>query len=130
MISSPTRTPRPLPLWMTAAGSLFALGHLLAIGLYCLAAPSGPWLVPPPPTVPASMEEGPQFAKSISMGFTYPCYLEPLRMTHNYHFQSNRPAEYAVYFEVQLKNELGDVTTLKFPDEKANFWVQHRQQIL
>ena len=31
---------------------------------------------------------------------------------------------------IRLKNELGEVRTLRFPDEKANPWVRHRQEIL
>jgi hypothetical protein len=52
-------------------------------------------------------------------------------MTHNYHFESNKTPSNAAYFEVELKDSFGTVTkTLKFPDEKANFWVRHRQEQL
>ena len=35
------------------------------------------------------------------------------------------------FFEVHLKDEQGQVlTTLKFPDDNANFWVRHRQNLL
>src|SRR5204863_402801 len=38
---------------------------------------------------------------------------------------------YAAYFEVVLRDDQGAaMKTLKFPDEKANFWVRHRQEIL
>jgi hypothetical protein len=108
-------------------GSVFAVAHLLAVGLYALAAQSGPW----PTNFGASESPGPAFAGEISTKVTYPHYLSHLRMTHNYHFASNRPAPFAAYFEVQLKDNKGIVIkTLKFPDEKANFWVRHRQQIL
>jgi hypothetical protein len=118
--------PRPLPLWLKVAGSVVATGHLLVIGLYALAADSGPW----PYNNGPSHSPGPAFATSIVLNCTYPYYLKPLRMTHNYHFASNRSSDLAVYFEVQLKGELGEVRTLKFPDEKANFWVRHRHDLL
>jgi hypothetical protein len=109
------------------AGSVFAVGHLLAIGMLALAAPSGPW----PTNFGTSDSPGPQFAAAVTSNITYPHYLQHLRMTHNYHFNSNRPAQFAAYFEVQLKNDQGDVVkTLKFPDDKANFWVRHRESIL
>ena len=62
-----------------------------------LAAQSGPWLVPPPFNG-ASMAEGPQFARSITQNVTSRLYLEPLHLTHNYHFAGDWPSEYAVYF--------------------------------
>lgn len=136
MPSSPNTRVRPFPVWLQIVGSGIAVGHLLLIGLYALAGQSGPWWydIGPndfgPPSG-ASNSPGPQFATSVSANFTMPYYLQPLRMTHNYHFQSDRRPDYAVYFEVRLKNELGDVVkTLKFPDEKAVFWVRHRQEIL
>jgi len=117
-----------MPTWMKAAGSLIALGHLLAIAIYALAARSGPWPAPMPPFVDTQV--GPQFARSLSSGI-YPAYLKPLHLTHDYHFASNRTGMNTVSFEVRLKDEKGDVfDTLKFPDEKANFWVRHRQNIL
>lgn len=128
MSALPTNA-RPFPLWLKLGCSVCALGHLLIIGLLALAARSGPWLMPAPFNGP-SMVEGPQFAKSVTEGFTVRYYLDPLHMTHNYHFISNRPNDFAVYFEIELKNELGEVKTLKFPDEKANFWVRHRQELL
>src|ERR1019366_5079795 len=118
--------PRPLPLWLKAVGSVFALGHLLAIGFQALAASSGPW-----PTNFGVLEaDPPMFAQRVH-NVTSPYYLQPLRMTHNYHFQSNRIPAYAAYFEVQLKDELGNVMkSLKFPDDKATYWVRHRQAML
>src|SRR5262249_13830522 len=116
------KPPRPLPMWLMAAGSLFAVGHILAVGLLALAAPSGPWLTNFGP----SEAIGPQFAQSITNNFTYPWYFQPLRMSHNYHFKSNHPAGTTAYFEVHLKDEFGEVAKiLKFPNDKANFWVRH-----
>ena len=97
--------------------------------MLALAAPSGPWFVP---KIGAPSEaEGPQFAKAVTVNFGYPGYLEPLRMTHNYHFSSNRLQAPVAYFEVNLKNELGVVVqSLKFPDDKARFVIRHRQDVL
>ena len=124
---------RPLPGWLQVAASIVAVGHLLLIGLYSLAASSGPWPMAPgyPDYLPPTSDGiGPQFARVVGANFAFPYYLQPLQMTHNYHFASNRPSEFAVYFEVRLKNDLGDVRTLKFPDDKANPWVRHRQEVL
>src|SRR5471030_1894037 len=109
MPALPTSSPRPLPLWLKIAGSVFAVGHLLIIGLYGLAADSGPW----PFNTGNSPALGPKFATLITIDATYPYYLTPLHMTHNYHFASNRPADFAVYFVAQLTNDVGDVRTLK-----------------
>jgi hypothetical protein len=58
-------------------------------------------------------------------------YLNPLRLTHNYHYASNRPGMPAAALEVRLRDESGRVTrTLHFPDPKASFWVRQRQAIL
>ncbi len=127
MTTVPTNPPRPLPLWLKVAGSVFAVGHLLAIGLYALAASSGPWATPYGVNSPV---DGPQFAAGVSSRITGPYYLQPLRLASNYHFASNRPAEYAVYFEIQLRNQFGESTIIRIPEEKANYWVRHRQEIL
>jgi hypothetical protein len=123
------QSPKPLPTWLIGLGSLFAVGHLLAIGLYALAASSGPWPVPPP--IGASDALGPHFASNISSRVTHPYYLWPLRMTHNYHFQTNQVSVPGVAFEIKLKDEKGEVfKTFKFPDEHANFWVRQREALL
>lgn len=130
MSAAPIPAARPLPLKFRLICSVLAIGHLALIGLYALAAPSGPWQFNIGSRSGVSMADGPAFAKSLSESFTEPFYLSPLRMTHNYHFRSDRHSDFAVYFEVRLTNERGDVRTLKFPDEKANLWVRHRQLIL
>jgi len=126
-MSSQSITPRPLPLWLKAGASAFALWHLGAIALLAIGAPSGPWMHPKFGYVQA---DGPRFAAVVNNGLTYPIYLDPLRMSHNYHFETNRLQQPGAYFEVHLKTELGQVTTLKFPDDKANPWVRHRQGVL
>ncbi|MSU78783.1 MAG: hypothetical protein EXS16_11900 [Gemmataceae bacterium] len=122
-----TRTPRPLPGIWSGVGGLAAIAHLSAVAMLAMAAPSGPW----PFNGGASFAEGPQFAKAATINVIYPYYLSPLRMTHNYRFQSNNVALTGIYLEVRLKDEFGNVTkTLKFPDDKANFWVRHRHKLL
>jgi hypothetical protein len=115
-------------MWLTSAGSVFAVGHLLAIVMLALAARSGPWLMSDGRPSPG---EGPLFATLLNNDFFVPYYLQPLRMTHNYHFESDRPVTLGIAFEVTLKDDDGvPIRTLKFPDPKANFWVRHRQRLL
>jgi hypothetical protein len=132
MMSSPTEPTRPLPGWLMTVCSVVVVLHLSLIGVFALSASSGPWPVPPPfdQMTPVSFADGPMFATSVTGNFTIPYYLKPLWMTHNYHFQTNRPAEAAVYFEAHLKDAAGTVTILKFPDDKAVWWVRHRQEVL
>ena len=118
--------PRPLPVGVTIAGSVAVGLHLAVIGCLALGAQSGPWPTPMGP----SMAEGPQFVKPLT-DVAVPNYLQPLRMTHNYHFMTNSLAQPGVYFEVHLKDKSGQrLRTVKFPDDKANPWVRHRQQLL
>lgn len=120
-----TPTPRPLPPAIKIAASALILFHLTALVALALTAPSGPW----PTQFGASTALPPPFALAVNE-FTFQHYLRHLNMTHNYHFQSNNPEAPAVEFEVKLKDKLGSVTTLKFPDPSASFWVRHRQQLL
>jgi hypothetical protein len=118
--------PVSLPPWLLILGSGAIAFHLLAITLGALAAPSGPW---PTPMGPNTLEP-PQFA-SMANRLVGPIYLQPLRMTHTYHFTSNRPGAPGAYFEVVLKDASGKrIKTLKIPDANANFWVRHRQSLL
>ncbi|MBM3995306.1 MAG: hypothetical protein FJ303_14310 [Planctomycetes bacterium] len=121
---------RPLPQSWRLLGSVLAVGHLALIGLYALAAPSGPWQFNIGSRSGVSMADGPAFARTLSEHVTEPYFLYPLRMTHNYHFSSDRHADFAVYFEVHLTKADGNVVHRKFPDDKANLWVRHRQQLL
>ena len=112
---------------LSIIGGLAAIAHLSAVAMLAMAAPSGPW----PFNGGASFAEGPQFAKAATINVAYPYYLSPLRMTHNYRFQTNNVAVTGIFLEVRLKDEFGNVTkTLKLPDEKANYWVRHRQKLL
>ena len=114
---------------MKIAGSIVALGHLGAVALLALAAQNGPWPAPAP--IYRDMMVGPKFATEPTANLTYPAYLKPLHMTHNYHFASNDASGPDIQFEVRLKDDLGVVfETLKFPDEKAHYWTRHRQSLL
>ena len=118
--------PPPLPLPLKIGIGIGVGVHLLIITALVLGAPSGEWYTPMGP----SMAEGPQFVKPVTE-VAVPYYLEPLRQTHNYHFMTNNTEQPGVYFEVKLKDKDGQVLkTLKFPDEKAQPWVRHRQQLL
>src|SRR5947208_2495312 len=101
-----------VPRWLVLVGSLAIAFHLFAVATGALAAPSGPW---------PGMEGGemmilpPHLALLINEK-TSNYYLNPIKMAHTYHFNSNRPGLPAVYFEVKLKDEAGaEVATLKFP---------------
>jgi len=126
-MNSPPRTlPGPLPRWVILGGSGLIVFHFLAVGAVVLAAPSGPW----PMNFGAGTALGPPFAAAINQ-FTAPRYLRPLHMTQDYHFASNVSGRASVFFEVHLKDQAGKVVkTLKFPDDKASFYVRHRQRLL
>ena len=119
-------TERRLPNAAIGIGSVVIGFHFLTIAILSLAAQSGPW----PSPFGASSAVPPPFAGQIN-GLTMPNYLQPLRMTHNYHFETNRPEKTQTYFEVVLKDELGRVrTTLKFPSDDDNPWVRFRHELL
>jgi hypothetical protein len=118
--------PRDLPPWLTGLGSAAVAFHLAAVGCLALAAPSGPW----PTAFGTSTATGPQFARAVS-ACTTPYYLAPLKLTHNYHFAGNRPTAPSIYVEAWLKDAEGrHIGTVRLPDERANFWVRHRQALL
>jgi hypothetical protein len=120
-----------LPRWLTLTASAIIVFHFVALAAQALAARSGPWLTTAGPTSPL----GPRFAFEIHQ-LSGRSYLRPLHMTNDYHFVSNVPENVAgippaTYFEVRLKDQAGTVLkTLKFPDDKANYWLRHRQQLL
>jgi hypothetical protein len=116
-----------VPRWLVVLGSVAITGHLLAVVAGALAAPSGPWFMPPEG---ADLAPPPPFARTVS-DVTNPNYLRPLHLAHSYRFAANRPGEAGVYFEVRLKDEAGNsVATVKVPGEGANRWVRHRQALL
>jgi hypothetical protein len=116
---------RPLPTALVWAGSLAIGAHFFAVLMLVLAARSGPW----PTHFGESMAEGPLFAAKVS-SVALPAYLNPLRMPHDYHFQSNRLNLPEVFFEARLKDDQGHVTTLRFPAETDNPWMRHRHTLL
>lgn len=119
--------PKPLPPALKALGSAFVIGHFIALGGLVLSADSGPWPTP----FGESTSLGPWFARTLNLEAAYPYYLEPLRLTHNYHFFTNRVAQPEVKFEIKLYDRTGRVIeTLAFPEKTANPWVRHRLQLL
>lgn len=126
MHQAPTPTAIAVPRWLIILGSLVIAGHLFAVVMGVLVAPSGPW----PTQEGPSMAMPPQFAFAIHNALTQ-SYLTTIKMTHNYHFTSNRTQNPEIYFEVRLKDKEGEeLATLKFPDAKANHWVRHRHTLL
>jgi hypothetical protein len=123
----PSESRIALPRWLIVAGSVAIVVHLFALGALVLAAPSGPWWVPPPVGVSDALP--PTFAAAANE-VTEPNYLSHVRLTHNYHFRSNRMTWPGVELEARLKFKDGQVKTLKFPDKDANPWVRHRQLLL
>src|SRR5262249_7953997 len=115
-----------LPRWLIVAGSVAIFLHLSAVVALALSAPSGPWPTP----FGSSMATGPQFALGFSDAATRH-YLPALKWPQNYHFLRSRPAPPGAFFEVRLKDKTGKpMKTLRFPEENANFWVRHRQELL
>jgi len=127
MSPKPSELPPALvPRWLLVVGSLAILFHFFAILTNVLAAPSGPW----PSFEGPRMEDPPQLPLSINTAIGPP-YLRPIRMTHNYHFNSNRTSNPSIRLEVRLKDEAGNLlTTVTLPDPNANPWVYHRQEML
>jgi hypothetical protein len=122
----PANATQALPTWLAIVGSLVIVGHLAAVLVGVLAAPSGPWPSPEGP-VPATP---PQFAFSLNQTIA-PNYLRPLHLAHTYRFPSNNPGGPGVQFTVVLKDKAGEtLETLQYPDPQENFWVRHRQSLL
>ena len=121
-----TDTSGKLPSWVVGLGSVVIAGHLLAVVIVVLAAPSGPW----PAEGGSTLSTPPQFAYSLN-DLAPATYLQTLGMMNHYHFNSNRPAVPGISIEVRLKDASGKVlSTVKFPDEDSNFSVRHRQSLL
>src|SRR5437870_10696250 len=89
-----------LPLWLIILASVGIAAHFVVLGARALSGQSGPWVTP----FGNSQAVPPQFAADLDE-VANPYYLRPLRMSHDYHFVSNRPELPAVYFEVELKDE-------------------------
>jgi hypothetical protein len=120
-------SPRPLPTWLVVGVSAGIVIHLAALAVLVTAAPSGPW---PSPFEGPSPRLAPEFAGALNRRVG-PLYLQPLHLTHTYHYTTDQVEASGVFFEVVLKDENGKIIdTLQFPDKKANRWVVHRQRML
>ncbi len=116
---------KPLPGPLKAAGTVFILLHFLALGAHALNARSGYWWSP----FGRSEAEPPPFAYAID-NTLFP-YLESLRMTHDYHFATNRVSVPDVKFQIKLYDKHNKVIdTLDFPENAPNPWVRHRLEIM
>ncbi len=113
----------PLPTWLLWAGSAAIIFHLFALLIVVLAVRSGPW----PSPFGSSTEEPPRFAQEIS-SLTTRYYLQPLQISSNYHFESNKTENDSVYFEARLRDAKDNaIQTIRFPQKDANLWVWNRQ---
>ncbi len=126
MVSIRPPLSRPLPLWAVAGLSLLILFHFTAVVVHVLAASSGPWLVP---GLGPSEALGPAFASQIRQ-VTTDYYLQPLQLASEFHYASNRVDLPHVYFEARLKDDKGDVETLRFPGPKDSAAVRYRYRLL
>lgn len=107
-------------------GSIALVLHLSAFGVHALSARSGPW----PFGDGNSMGEPPYFIQQPD-DWASRLYLQPLRMTHNYHFSTNQVSGPGVSFEVRLKDAAGQVIkTVEFPEKTAWPWTRYRQKML
>jgi hypothetical protein len=126
MPDAPSASVAALPRWFLVIASLAIVFHLVAVLSGALAAPSGPW----PNQEEAGSAPGPSFAASLNNAIR-PNYSSWLKLTHNYHFPSNRPNINGINFEVVLKDADGnEIKTIKFPDAEANAVVRSLQQDL
>jgi len=114
-----------VPRWLVIVSSLVIGFHLLAVLVNALAVWSGPWPVMDGPP----MATPPQFA--VTLHSRTGDYLQAVRLTHNFHFTTNRAALPTVYGEAKLRDDEGkEVAVVRIPDPNANRWVRHRQEVL
>lgn len=114
------------PRWLVALASVPIVYHLGSVALGVLAAPSGPWplgdgvgMALPPPAVASANE-------SLAQP-----YLQTVKLTHNYHYPSNRVGGPDAYLEVQLEDADGNhLRTVRVPDPDSPPYVQRRQALL
>src|SRR5437016_4168965 len=93
--------PNVVPPWIVYVGSAVIAAHFVTVAALVLAAPSGPWWVPP---FGQSDAVPPKFAQLVN-DVSAPHYLRHLKLIHNYHFASNRMASPGVKFEAVLKDK-------------------------
>src|SRR5438128_10055323 len=89
----PIDTTRKVPTWILIVGSMAIFGHLAAVAIMVLAAPSRPWASP----FGMSMALAPQFAQS-AYDVAWPVYLRWIKIRPRYHFPRNRPRAPGVLF--------------------------------
>jgi hypothetical protein len=119
--------------WWLLVASIIIVLHLGAVGIGALAAPSGPW-----PSIDGSMEMGPPPWFADWLGRLALPYLKAAGLTHNYRFPTNRPALPELSLEIKLKDQAGNALkdhqgedlVISIPDNGANLWVRHRQELL
>lgn len=115
-----------LPRWLTIVVSVAIVFHLSTLVIKVLAAPSGPWFTPEGPSLAAPPQLG--FALNEHVGRHY---LRTMKMTHNYHFMSNRGSMPRAYLTVRLYDEDGTTReTLRFPDPDAGRLVRGWQDLV
>jgi hypothetical protein len=115
----------PIARWAVLAGSLLIVFHLGTVAIHVVAAPSGPW----PGMEGSEPAPPPQFSVLADENVAAP-YLTRLKMTHNYHFPSNRASAPGAELEFRLCDEEGEVfKTVTFPDPKASAAVRRRQAL-
>jgi hypothetical protein len=108
---------------LIAVASLAILFHFGAVIVHALAAPSGPW----PGLDGNGMADPPSFTRTLDKPLVQG-YLKPLKLTHNYHFPSNRPIAPGVYLEVTLKDSKGESQKkISLPDPESNAWVRYQE---
>lgn len=118
--------PNAMPRWAMALASVAITGHVFAIVIGVLVAPSGPW----PAEGSGTLSTPPQFAYSLN-AMAPADYLQALGMTSHYHFAGNRPAVPGAKLEFRLEDDAGKLlTTVTIPDPDRPFAVRHRQQVL
>jgi hypothetical protein len=114
------------PRWLVLLASAPIVYHLSSLALGALAAPSGPWPTPEG----AGMSLPPPAVASAYDGFAQP-YLRAAKLTHNYHYPSNRVGNPDAYLEVHLEDAAGNaLSTVRVPDLDAPPYVQRRQALL
>lgn len=113
-----------LPVWLKGCVSAAIVAYLLGLGSMVLSAPSGPW----PVDEGSAWATPPQFAQAIG-DWSIPI-LQVLKLSHNYHFLTNRPNA-----ECQLEAVLRDATgketgRLWLPTDQGFAVSRHHQRML
>jgi hypothetical protein len=120
--------PRPLPRWLVPVVSVVLAFHVFAVLMLVLSPISGPWPAPPPYGNTTFL--GPAFARQAA-SITTRYYLQPMQMTHNYHFLGNRPDLTQIVFEARVKDAQGRlIDSVRFPSPRDNAWLRQRHVLM